>query len=55
MDLSLMEWRDSEARIQELCALMDCILTQVHASLSRAVELVLVQKVVGPAMYCNHV
>ena len=51
LDLSTMERRDSETRIRDLCALMDVILAQVRASPSRAVELVLIQKVVGIVVY----
>jgi hypothetical protein len=46
-----MERRDVEARIRDLCAPMDEILARVSASPTRAVELVLVQKVVGIVVY----
>ena len=42
-----MERRDAKARIRDLSALMDEILASVNASPTRAVDLVLVQKVVG--------
>ena len=51
IDLSLMERRDAKARIRDLSALMDEILASVNASPTRAVDLVLVQKVVGIVVY----